>query len=77
MGTENQRGGFKMPVKISLKAARVNAKLNLIPAAKLIGIGKDTLIKWEKNPELVNPLWQKRIAEVYKCPIDCIFLDIN
>lgn len=65
-----------MPIKISLKAARVNAGLNLIPAAKLIGIGKDTLIKWEKHPELVSALWQKKIADVYKLPIDGIFFGI-
>lgn len=65
-----------MPIKISLKAARINAGLNLIPAAKMIGIGKDTLIKWEKHPELVNVLWQKKIAEVYQLPIDSIFFGI-
>lgn len=59
--------------QISLKAARVNAKLTLIHAAKLIGVGKDRLIKWEKNPGLVNPIWQKKISEVYKLPIDVIF----
>lgn len=64
-----------MELQISLKAARVNAKLNLIPAAKLLGISKDTLIKWEKNSGLVNPLWQKKIAEIYKIPVDAIFFN--
>jgi DNA-binding XRE family transcriptional regulator len=62
-----------MDFKISLKAARVNAGLNVIPAAKAIGIGKDKLLKWEKNSGLVPPIWQKRIAEVYKVPSDAIF----
>jgi len=62
-----------MPIQISLKAARVNANLTIIDAAKLIGIGKDKLIKWEKKSGLVNPLYQKKIADAYRIPIDCIF----
>ena len=59
-------------VKISLKAARVNAKLTVIEAAKAIGIGKDRLLKWESEPDLVPPIWQKKIGEVYNFPIDNI-----
>lgn len=65
-----------MPVKISIRAARVNAGLKLIPAAKKIGIGKDKLMKWEANPELIPAIFQKKIAEVYSLPIDCIFFGI-
>lgn len=60
-------------IKISLKAARVNADLTILKAAKALGIGKDTLIKWEKNPALVNTIWQRKFSEVYGIPIDCIF----
>lgn len=59
--------------KISLKAARVNAQLTLIDAAKALGIGKDKLLKWEKEPDLVPPIWQKKIGEVYNFSIDNIF----
>ena len=62
-----------MAIQISLKAARVNAGLTILKAAKSIGIGKDTLMKWEKNPWLVNTLYQQRIAETYCIPIDFIF----
>lgn len=62
-----------MPIQITLKAARVNAGLTIINAAKAIGIGKDRLIKWEKHSNLVNPLYQKKIAKAYNIPIDCIF----
>ena len=58
--------------KISLKAARVNANLTVIEAAKAIGIGKDRLLKWESEPDLVPPIWQKKIGEVYNFPIDNI-----
>lgn len=65
-----------MQIQITLKAARVNAGLTIIDAAKTIGIGKDKLIKWEKNPELVNPLYQKKISDTYNIPIDCIFFGL-
>lgn len=65
-----------MSFKISLRAARVNANMNLVPAAKAIGVGKDKLLKWEKNSGLVPPVWQKKIAEVYKIPPDAIFYGI-
>lgn len=66
-----------MPVQITLRAARVNAGLTIIQAAKAIGVGKDRIIKWEKNSGLVNPIYQKKISKAYKIPIDCIFLDNN
>ncbi|MDD4096158.1 MAG: helix-turn-helix transcriptional regulator [Oscillospiraceae bacterium] len=60
-------------MQISLKAARVNANLTLIEASKVLGIGKDTLIRWEKNSGLVNPIWQAKIASAYQMSIDHIF----
>ena len=63
-------------IQITLKAARVNAGLTLMEASRNIGIGKDTLIKWEKNSGLVNPIWQNKISEVYGMPIDYIFFGV-
>lgn len=68
----NENPAFKM----SLKAARVNAGLNLVPAAQAIGVCKEKLIKWERNSGLVPPVWQKKISEVYKVPIDVIFFGL-
>lgn len=62
-----------MSFRITLKAARVNAGFRIIDAAKLIGIGKDTLIKWEKNSGLVNPIMQQKISSIYKIPREYIF----
>ena len=62
-----------MSFRITLKAARVNAGFRIIDAAKLIGIGKDTLIKWEKNSGLVTPIMQEKISTIYKIPIEYIF----
>lgn len=63
-------------IQISLKAARVNAGLTILKAAKSIGVGKDTLIRWEKTPGLVNPIYQDKISRAYKLPIDCIFFGV-
>lgn len=60
-------------IKITLKAARVNAGLTITEAAKLIGISPTTLIKWEKNSGIVTPVKQLAIQRVYKFPIDNIF----
>ena len=62
-----------MSFRITLKAARVNAGFRIIDAAKLIGIGKDTLIKWEKNSGLVTPIMQEKISTIYKIQIEYIF----
>ena len=64
-------------VQITLRAARVNAGLTLVSAAKQIGIGKDTLMKWERKPELVNAAYQARISAVYEFPIDNIYFASN
>ncbi|WP_432648385.1 helix-turn-helix domain-containing protein [Mitsuokella sp.] len=65
-----------MSTQITLKAARVNAGLTLIDAARRLGIGKDRLIKWEKHPDEVQPRYQKVISETYKMPIDDIFFGV-
>ena len=64
-------------IQISLKAARVNANLSIINAAKKLGIGKDRLIKWEKTPDIVPPRFQKIISTAYKMPIDNIFFGLK
>ncbi|MSV24197.1 helix-turn-helix transcriptional regulator [Selenomonas sp. WCA-380-WT-3B 3/] len=63
-------------IQISLKAARVNAGLTLLEAAKKLGIGKDRLIRWEKNPSRVLPCYQRIISDVYQMPIDYIYFGI-
>lgn len=66
-----------MNFQISLKAARVNANLTIVQASKKLGISKCTLIKWEKNSGLVNPILQDRISKAYNIPIEYIFFGIN
>lgn len=60
-------------LQISLKAARVNAGLTLVNAAKKFGISPTTLIKWEKNPGDLTPNQQILIEQIYEFPTDNIF----
>ena len=59
-------------IMITLAAARVNAELTLEQACKLLGVSKNTLIKWEKG--ISCPTWDKvqLIGEVYRFPTDNI-----
>lgn len=62
-------------LKISIRAARVNAGLTQVDAAKLLDISVNTLIKWESRPELIPAYKQRAISETYQIPIDnLIFL---
>jgi len=58
--------------QISLKAARVNANLTILEASKLVGIGKDTLMKFEKDSGLVTPNRQQDFCKAYNISVDNI-----
>jgi transcriptional regulator with XRE-family HTH domain len=62
-------------LKISIRAARVNAGLTQVEAADLLGVSEGTLVKWESRPELIPAYRQRAISETYQIPIDnLIFL---
>ena len=60
-------------VQMSLKAARVNAKLTQEKAAKLIGISVSTLKNWEKCVTFPKQPHIYKICEVYSVQYDQIF----
>lgn len=60
-------------LKITLRAARVNAGLKLTEAADLFGINKDTLSKYEKDSTNVPRTFLINIERVYQIPLDNIF----
>ena len=62
-----------LKLKLSLRAARINANLTLIEAAKKLGVNKSTLIKWEKHSGQVTANNQLRLSSLYKIPVDNIF----
>lgn len=59
-------------LKISIKAARVNAGLTIAEAAKKLEIAKSTLVAWEKNPEKISAVNQDKISRVYDISTDNI-----
>lgn len=66
-----------MPKKITLKAARVNAELTIKEASKLLGVCETTLIKWEKDPSIIQNKYRDIISEVYDFPSDFIIFRKN
>jgi DNA-binding XRE family transcriptional regulator len=61
-------------LKISLKAARINAGLSQKSAAKALGITSDTLRKYETGKTV--PKWTvvDKMKSLYKYPFENIFL---
>lgn len=61
-------------MRISLKAARVNAGLTQVEAAKRLGIQKAVLIAWERGA--VQPSAQDviKMCQLYGMPQQYIFL---
>ena len=62
----------KGTLKISLRAARINADLTQKEAAERLGITAQTYIKWEQNPSQISALMQDRISEIFDMPMDYI-----
>lgn len=63
-----------MDLKISLAAARVNACMTQDEAAKSMNVSKRTIVNWEKGKVKPTLASLKALAELYKMPIEYIFL---
>lgn len=61
-------------IKISLAAARVNARLTQDDVAKKMKIGKRTIINWEKGAVKPSFADLNMLSQIYNIPIDYIFL---
>lgn len=61
-------------IRISLAAARVNAKLTQEEVAKKMKIGKRTIINWEKGIVVPSFADVNLLSSIYGIPIDNIFL---
>lgn len=60
--------------KISLAAARVNAGLTQNDVAKILKVGKQTVVSWEKGKSEPKMSQSRQLSELYKMPLDYIFL---
>lgn len=59
--------------KITAKAARVNADLTLKEAANLLGVSYQNLSVLENDEDKITLGLAKKMAKIYKIPIDFIF----
>lgn len=61
-----------MQYKVSLKAARVNADLNLAEAASKLDVSISTVKNWESKKTFPNQPMIERICAVYAIPYDML-----
>ena len=61
-------------LQIPLAAARVNAGMTQEEAAKEMRVSKNTLVNWEKGVSEPSITQGRELAELYKIPLDNIFL---
>jgi DNA-binding XRE family transcriptional regulator len=61
-------------MKVTLKAARINADLNIKEAARLYGISPTTLWSYENYKTTPKNSFLLKLPSVYKCTIDDIIL---
>ena len=64
-----------MEIKISLRAARVNAGLTQAEAAKRLGAAKKTLTQYERGEIAPRTEFVKRAAEAYGIPPEMIRME--
>ena len=70
------RNGYKimeMP-KITLRAARVNADLTQVQAAKAMGKTKQTIVNWESGASSIKYTDLVKLSELYKIPIENLLI---
>ena len=64
---------MEMP-KITLRAARVNADLTQVEAAKAMGKTKQTIVNWESGASSIKYTDLVRLSELYKIPIENLLI---
>lgn len=60
--------------KISLEAARVNAKLTQKELAEILGVSNTTVVSWEKGNTEPSLSQLRKISELSGIPLDFIFV---
>lgn len=68
------KGGEKL--KITLKAARVNAGLTQTAFAEALGVSKMTVCEWESGKRRVRPVYMPLIAQVTGVSMNDIILPV-
>lgn len=60
-------------IKISQKAARVNAELTQQQVANMMGVQKATILNWEKGRFPMKKYQKEQMAKIYGMDIKYIF----
>lgn len=61
-------------IRISLPAARVNAKMTQEDTAKAMGVSRQTVVNWENGKVIPRIPELEMLSRLYEIPIDNIFL---
>ena len=61
-------------IQITLAAARVNAGMTQASVAKEMKISKQTVVNWEKGKTSPDIAQARKLSELYRLPLDYIFL---
>lgn len=61
-------------MKVSLRAARVNAKLTQSDVAKRLRKNKQTIVNWENGKTEIDKANFEALCRLYNCKMDDIFL---
>lgn len=59
-------------LRISLKAARVNAGLTQKESSEKFGVSQNLMIRWERDPSTMPAVYVRMIPEVYGLSVDHI-----
>lgn len=59
-------------MKVTLRAARVNAELTQDQTCKAMNIAKSTLISWEQEKTFPTAIQLSKLCNLYKCTMDDI-----
>lgn len=61
-------------IKLTLRAARINAGLRQIELAKAVGVTIGTVVNWESGKTEPKPSQLEQISQVTKIPVELIVL---
>lgn len=64
-------------IRISLKAARVNAGLTMEDVCKCLKVSKNTILNWEKGYTLPDADKAVKLSELYNLPLENIIFYKN
>ena len=57
-------------IQVSLAAARVNAQMTQEEVARMMGVDRSTIRRWDKIPGYDE---SKKLSNIYNMPLDYIF----